>query len=61
MTTQHSLEIGSTYNLGRGVVAKVTGEGKRSYYAEQEYKGKTLEIVIPRVCIGNPHYLIEKI
>ena len=56
-----ALNIGAKYNLGRGVIATVTGRCKVGYTATQEYKGMVHSIIIPDSKIGNPHYTIKPV
>ncbi len=57
----NALTIGAKYNLGRGVIATVTGRCKVGYTATQVYKSQVHSIVIPDSKIGNPHYTISPV
>lgn len=61
MDTQETLEIGASYNVAPNVVAKVVAKSKTGYLAEQVYKDRVHEVLIPFACVGNPHYSFVKV
>lgn len=55
------IKVGDKLNLGRGVIATVTGTSRHGFKAEQEYKGRTHELLIPFNRFDNPHYDISRV